>query len=78
MKTTSLMIKEDLRLNPLRAFTESDYLATTWEINEDIDRLLWLQTLNNKIKGLWKWILHESNKILLKIKSIIKYNDSNW
>ncbi len=75
MITSRLEIKD---ANRLRRFKEEDYLASSSEINEFIDKILWLQTINCKIKGIWKWISYEVEKILLHVKSIFKKDDTDW
>ncbi len=75
MITSRLEIKD---ANRLRRFKEEDYLASSSEINEFIDKILWLQTITGKIKGIWKWISYEVEKILLHVKSIFKKDDTDW
>ena len=71
MITTTLWIKEDRRLTPWIKFKESDYFATSWEINEDIDKLLWLQNFKNRLSWICKWFVYECKKIKDKVKSIL-------
>lgn len=69
--TTSLEI-EDARFYDWLIEERKGRIIPTKEINEYIDKILWIQSFSEKIKWIKKWIGYQIKKILFFLKKQTK------